>query len=96
MDNVVGMPESLVEESRESKLRQEIGWMAGLCSRDEEAFLQLYRQYGDQVLAVCLRVLHDRHVAATIHREAPRRRIYLWWHAVGRLTVCVSKGAVRR
>jgi RNA polymerase sigma-70 factor (ECF subfamily) len=69
MDNVVGLPESLAEESRESKLRQEIGWMAGLRSRDEQAFLQLYRQYGDQVLAVCLRVLHDRHVAEDVLSE---------------------------
>lgn len=69
MDNVVGLPESPIEESRESKLRQEIGWMAGLCARDEEAFLQLYRQYGDQVLAVCLRVIHDRHVAEDVLSE---------------------------
>lgn len=69
MDSVVGMSDSTAEASRQNKLRQEMEWMAALRSRDEQAFLQLYRQYGDQVLAVCLRILHDRHVAEDVLSE---------------------------
>lgn len=43
--------------------------MSALRTGDEEAFLQLYRQYGEHVLAVCLRILHDRHVAEDVLSE---------------------------
>jgi RNA polymerase sigma-70 factor, ECF subfamily len=56
-------------EPRENRFHQEIAWMAALRTGDEEAFLQLYRQYGENVLAVCLRILHDRHVAEDVLSE---------------------------
>jgi RNA polymerase sigma-70 factor (ECF subfamily) len=51
------------------KSRPEVGWMAALGQRDEAAFLQLYRQYGEQVLAVCMRILRDRHAAEDVLSE---------------------------
>jgi RNA polymerase sigma-70 factor (ECF subfamily) len=69
MDKVVGISDTPAEMSRESQLRQEIMWMESLRSRDEQAFLRVYRQFGDQVLAVCLRVLNDRHLSEDVLSE---------------------------
>ena len=73
MDNPTKMPLGVLPnekaESREGRFHQEIAWMAALRTGDEEAFLQLYRQYGELVLAVCLRILHDRHVAEDVLSE---------------------------
>jgi RNA polymerase sigma-70 factor (ECF subfamily) len=51
------------------QFEQEIGWMAALRQGDEAAFLKLYRAYGDRVLAVCLRILHDLHMAEDVLSE---------------------------
>jgi RNA polymerase sigma-70 factor, ECF subfamily len=73
MDNPTKMPLGVSQnekvESRDCKYQQEIAWMAALRTGDEEAFLQLYRLYGEHVLAVCLRILHDRHVAEDVLSE---------------------------
>jgi RNA polymerase sigma-70 factor, ECF subfamily len=51
------------------KTGPEVAWMSALRQRDEAAFLQLFRQYGEQVLAVCMRILHDRHAAEDVLSE---------------------------
>lgn len=55
--------------STDGKYQLEVAWMAALCEGDESAFLELYRAYGDRVLAVCLRVLHDLHTAEDVLSE---------------------------
>ena len=69
LDTALGISQNEKVESREGRFHQEIAWMAALRTGDEEAFLQLYRQYGEHVLAVCLRILHDRHVAEDVLSE---------------------------
>ena len=69
LSTALGVSQNEKFESRDGKYHQEIAWMAALRIGDEEAFLQLYRQYGEHVLAVCLRILHDRHVAEDVLSE---------------------------
>ncbi|MDZ4658680.1 MAG: sigma-70 family RNA polymerase sigma factor [Bythopirellula sp.] len=53
----------------DGKYQQEVAWMAALREGDEAAFLELYREFGDRVLAVCLRILHDLHIAEDVLSE---------------------------
>ncbi len=53
----------------DDKCQQDIAWMSALRHGDEAAFLELYHAYGDRVLAVCLRVLHDRQLAEDVLSE---------------------------
>lgn len=46
-----------------------VDWMNALKERDETAFLSLYREFSGQVLAICLRVLNDRHIAEDVLSE---------------------------
>ena len=69
LGTALGVSQNEKVESRDGKYHQEIAWMAALRTGDVEAFLQLYRQYGEHVLAVCLRILHDRHVAEDVLSE---------------------------
>ncbi len=44
-------------------------WMAALQERDESAFQNLFRQFGERAFAVCLRVLRDRQAAEDVLSE---------------------------
>jgi RNA polymerase sigma-70 factor (ECF subfamily) len=48
---------------------QEITWMKSLNDRSESAFLSLYHEFSGKVLAVCLRILQDRHAAEDVLSE---------------------------
>jgi RNA polymerase sigma-70 factor, ECF subfamily len=69
MDSRVVISEQGKEAARTARFEREIAWMTALKERSETAFVSLYREYGGQVLAVCLRILQDRHTAEDVLSE---------------------------
>jgi RNA polymerase sigma-70 factor (ECF subfamily) len=69
MDSSIAMTDPSKEDERVLRVRAEIAWMNSLKERDEAAFLSLYRGFSGQVLAVCVRILQDRHMAEDVLSE---------------------------